>query len=52
LKHFKIPTNSTLGDGVFFNSGLESVDLGNNVSCRKKVVRIAKTSNILLFLLI
>jgi hypothetical protein len=31
LKNFKIPANSTLGNEVFRNSGLESVDLGNNV---------------------
>ncbi|MDR2691675.1 MAG: leucine-rich repeat protein, partial [Dysgonamonadaceae bacterium] len=31
LKHLRISAGSTLGDEVFFGSGLESVDLGNNV---------------------
>jgi hypothetical protein len=37
LKHIMIPANSALGDEVFINSGLESVDIENNVSFGKCV---------------
>jgi hypothetical protein len=37
LKYFKIPSNSTLGDEVFLGSAIESVDLGNNVTCGDKI---------------
>ncbi|MDR2691407.1 MAG: leucine-rich repeat domain-containing protein, partial [Dysgonamonadaceae bacterium] len=42
LKNLKITANSTLGDEVFKGSGLESVDLGNNVKFGSNVFQDCK----------